>query len=179
MINKTGNNMAGMLAQASPEAAAAIIAIDDANKSRNVARMTRKKAQLDRLTLMKKGANKLRDMAKNALHSSIYNGVLGSVQAGASIGSSFCKEGSNSAKALGGVASVSKAFQSVDPFNVATARDQAEKAEIEIQAEAVSHRESDAADEMNRASQSRSTVMGTLGKIVDASHGKDMEANRL
>jgi hypothetical protein len=167
-----------LLSQAGPEARLAIIACDDAQKSREAASLERARAQKDRLQLLRKGAQKLREMAGNVLWSSIYQGALGAAATIAGCRAGVATE--ESTKALSqALAKGSEAAARVDPFALANRQVEHEKAVLDIGAEAISHRAAEASDDVAQARQMHSNVLSSLKQIEEAKHRAMLESSKI
>jgi hypothetical protein len=202
MVGKTNNSnsmLESLLAKASPEAQVAMVAADDAQKSRKSASLSRRQAQLDKLNHMRESAKKLREMADQTLSAGIWSGAIGIASAAASItgtaashaakapkeGFATAAEATKAAKMAtlarwSGYAGKSlKPLESFNPFNIAKEHTNYEKSKIDIEVEAAGHRESRAADSLAEAKRIQSGVMRTLSQIEDTKHRATIEATKV
>jgi len=179
MVNGASNrsNLSMLLAQASPEAQLAIIACDDAQKSREAASRERALAQRDKLQALRKGAQKLREMAGNMLLSSIYQGALGAASTAAGLGAGLSKN--ELSKSINqAVAKGHEAIARVDPFAISNKYLEHDKAMLDIEGEAASHRATQASDDLAHAREMHSSVLGSLKQIEDAKHRAMLETTK-
>lgn len=194
MVNGTSNrsSLSTLLAQASPEARLAIVACDDANKSREAASRERALAHKDRLQALRKGAQKLREMAGNVLLSSIYQGALGAAATIAGYAGKDAEKLANGATdaakrtELLGKANTRNAmaggFQvlaEVDPFAISNKYLEHDRAMLDIEGEAASHRSTQASDDLAHAREMHSNVVGTLKQIEEAKHRAMLETTKI
>ena len=180
MVNGTSNrsSLSMLLSQASPEAQLAIVASDDANKSREAASRERALAQKDRLQALRKGAQKLREMAGNVLLSSIYQGALGAASTAAGLRADLSK--TDLGKVINKtVAKGCEAIAKVDPFAISNKYLEHDRALLDIEGEAASHRATQASDDLAQARQMSSNVLGTLKQIEEAKHRAMLETTKI
>lgn len=170
--------LAMLLAQASPEARLAIVACDDASKSREAASRERTLAQKDRLQALREGAQKLREMAGNVLLSSIFQGALGAASTVAGLGADLGKT-SLSKVVNKTIAKGAEAMAKVDPFAISNKHLEHDRAVLDIAGEAASHRATQASDDLAQARQMCANVLGTLKQIEEARHRAMLETTKI
>ena len=191
---RNGRNSLATFDPGDAAATAMMIAARDAQKACEEARAARHAAQRDRVQLLRRAADKLRDMATKARGSGVLQGVLGLASTGLSLcgrlkqidGSVAMKTARDPVQALAGARACKSAvmfetsgktldaFAKFDPLVVSRLQDEAAKRELEIAAERAAGRVQEANDRASEGSRLQTSMARQLQKLAEgAPPGQD------
>jgi hypothetical protein len=146
-----------------PEARAAVMGLKDAQKMKQEGRKTRRQAQRDQITHMKRSAEKLRDMADMKLAKGIVSGVVAAT--------SFVAAVSGAGKGvMDKIDRGVKILDKADPFGIATGYMEADKAEIDAGATAAGQHADNAGDDVKEGARQQESMTRLMEKVLDARH---------
>jgi hypothetical protein len=175
-----------------PEAVLAATAAKQGNEDRKAAKARKRSAQKDRIRQMEHATEKLREMADNTL----YQGILKAAPVACDVASKVVSSTSSAAggfaggsagaaiKAGGGevAGAISKAGQAaavagqIDPFGIINTYKQADKSEIDANAERESHNVQAAADAVGEAQRLAGSMSNLMQKLSETRHAARMAA---
>ena len=157
-------------------ARAAALALDDAHNMRRAAQEDRSDAQKNRIELLRRSADKLREMANMTLASGIFQGMLGGMTAVGSGMASIAPSNSMTSRIGTIMAAGSKADAGYHPFETAKSYMAVDKQELDTEAEQASHRMTQASDGIDHAKRLQRTLPSRLERLLDAEHAVAMAA---
>ena len=151
---------------------------EDLATERDAARTLRHDERQERLAKMNAAAAKLDEVADDTIGSAVLQGVVGLAAAAASVYGEACVRFSPNGEELRGVenafaryrgayAPAGQTLQALDPLRWEQAADQADKAKLDVQAEAARGREEDAAERASALERHRDSATGELRRALD------------